>query len=183
MSKKLKTNKKNTLKINDRSYIQVVKGEEGEPTKIYLVTLLPKLFINGYEETKTRLVPEKDNNLQDILKELQKSNVRIDEKLNTLAKTIGNTGLFSSSSVSDAVSNLGKKLENIGISVQEQIEEYDKNKRYKKLFNTDFFKRAKRIKQFENMKETELAGLLMNVVDNYSDKAKKIIADIKKEEN
>ena len=166
---------KDTIKLNDNSYIKVERKDEYE-YNIYQYTYYEHLFDEGHEETRIELVPKKDvdsadilNSMKTILEKLENSNSSLKDKLTMVSDDLSHyiTNI-------DLLKKAGFTLDNtFGDQLKEHtlkiISDDKKEKLYKEFFKSDYFKNIKRLDIFKGKTDIEVADIIFTILSSFPD--------------
>lgn len=172
MKKKIKKSR-DLIKIDNNTYIKVERNKS--EYKIFKIEKCPTLFSDNIIEMRTELVPKSDNdlntsvnlltNIMNELKEITK------EQVDKLTLQRGNISL-----VSDKLDSMIGKLNSSGFTLDENfsnqikdcvrktITESEKEKEYKDLMKTSYFKRLKDLAIFKDKKDIEIVDILLEIL-------------------
>ena len=172
MKKKIKKSR-DLIKIDNNTYIKVERNKS--EYKIFKIEKCSTLFSDNIIEMRTELVPKSDNdlntsvnlltNIMNELKEITK------EQVDKLTLQRGNISL-----VSDKLDSMIGKLNSSGFTLDENfsnqikdcvrktITESEKEKEYKDLMKTSYFKRLKDLAIFKDKKDIEIVDILLEIL-------------------
>ena len=170
---------KDTIKISDNQYIKVEKEEKD--FKVFVVSIYETLFNDSYMESMVELVPKSEMDYKDLNEKMIETLSKLSDKLENMTLKLDNSSAIISRIDVNEVNKMLNEDYLTGL-VNSKVQLYEKEKKYKWLIKTEYFKRAKQLPAFKEAGDLEIAEALVTLDKLYDRNVSTILKDIREKE-